>query len=67
MTDRIDKTDAEWREQLSEDEYEVLRKQGTERAFTGKYTDEKSGGMYRCKGCGEPVFSSDTKYDSGSG
>ena len=67
MTDRIEMTDAEWREQLSEEEYAVLRKQGTERAFAGKYWDEKAGGMYRCKGCGEPVFSSDTKFDSGSG
>lgn len=67
MTDRIDKTDAEWRELLSEEEYEVLRKKGTERAFTGKLLDEKTAGTYRCKGCGEPVFSSHTKYDSGSG
>jgi peptide-methionine (R)-S-oxide reductase len=67
VTDRMEMTDAEWREQLSEEEYEVLRKQGTERAFAGKYWDEKAGGTYRCKGCGEPVFSSDTKFDSGSG
>jgi len=67
VTDRIERTDVEWREQLSEEEYEVLRKQGTERAFAGKYWDEKAGGTYRCRGCGEPVFSSDTKFDSGSG
>ena len=67
MADRIDKTDAEWKAQRSADEYEVLREKGTERAFTGQYWDEKGSGMYRCKGCGEPVFSSETKYDSGTG
>lgn len=67
MSDRIDRTDAEWRELLSEQEYEVLREKGTERAFTGRLWDQKAAGTYRCKGCGEPVFSSDTKYESGSG
>ena len=67
MADRIDKTDAEWRELLSEEEYQVLRENGTERAFAGKLWDEKSAGTYRCKGCGEPVFSSRTKFDSGTG
>jgi peptide-methionine (R)-S-oxide reductase len=67
VNDRIDRTDAEWRELLSEQEYEVLRKKGTERAFTGRLWDQEAAGTYRCKGCGKPVFSSDTKYESGSG
>ncbi len=67
MSDPKNKTDAEWRAELSEEEYEVLRRQGTERAFSGRYWNEKRDGVYRCRGCGEPLFSSDTKYDSGSG
>jgi len=65
--DKIKKSDAEWREQLSPEQYEVTRKGGTERAFTGPYVDEKTEGMYHCVGCGTELFSSDTKFDSGTG
>ena len=61
------KSDAEWRTQLDPMQYQVARHAATERAFTGKYTDHKGDGMYRCAGCGEPLFDSRTKYDSGSG
>lgn len=61
------KTEAEWREKLSPDQYQVLRQGGTERAFTGQYWDSKAEGVYRCAGCGEKLFSSDTKYESHSG
>ena len=65
--DKVEKTDAEWRAQLSDEEYEITRNAGTERAFTGVYWDTKTPGIYRCKCCETPLFSSDTKYDSGSG
>lgn len=62
-----DKTDVEWRAELSDAEYEVLRREGTERAFSGKYWQTKTQGIYNCRGCGQPLFSSDTKYDSKTG
>lgn len=65
--EKLYKSDEEWRERLSEQEYQVTRQGATERAFTGRYWDEKTPGTYRCVCCGEPLFSSDTKYDSGSG
>ena len=67
MTEKVEKTDAEWRTELSSEEYEVLRKKGTERAFTGTYWDSKDEGVYRCKACGQELFTSDTKFDSGTG
>ncbi|MAC56895.1 MAG: peptide-methionine (R)-S-oxide reductase [Novosphingobium sp.] len=67
MTEKLNLTDAEWREKLSPEQYHVLREGGTERAFTGKYEKNKAEGMYYCAGCGAPLFSSDTKYNSGSG
>ena len=67
MAERVEKSEQEWKEILSDEEYRILRKKGTERAFTGRYNEEKAKGVYRCRGCGTPLFSSDTKYDSGSG
>lgn len=64
---KVTKSDDEWREQLPADVYEVTRKAGTERAFTGKYYDTKTPGTYRCVCCGEALFDSATKYDSGTG
>ena len=65
--EKIEKTDQQWREELSPDEYAVLRKAATEAPFTGDYVDVKDDGVYRCKGCGAELFSSDTKFDSGTG
>lgn len=63
----VQKTESEWKEQLSPLAYDVLRNQGTERAFSGKYDDFKNDGTYVCAGCGNPLFSSKTKFDSGTG
>jgi peptide-methionine (R)-S-oxide reductase len=60
-------SDQEWKEKLTAEQYDVLRNRGTERAFTGKYHASKEKGLYRCAGCGTQLFSSDTKFDSGSG
>ena len=67
MEPKIEKTDKEWREELSEDQYNVLREKGTERPFTGKYLDNKKKGVYKCAACGNPLFSSETKFHSGTG
>jgi len=64
---KIEKTDQQWREELTTADYHVCREGGTERAFTGEYVDTKTPGQYLCKCCAEPLFASDTKYDSGSG
>ncbi len=66
-TKKVSKSEEEWREQLSPEEYEVTRQGGTERPFTGRYWDNHDDGMYRCVGCGTELFSSDTKFDSGTG
>ena len=63
----VNKTDAEWKKQLTPDAYQVTRKEGTERAYTGKYWNNHEKGIYSCVGCGQQLFSSATKYDSGTG
>jgi peptide-methionine (R)-S-oxide reductase len=67
MTEKIKKTDEEWRKQLTPEQFQVARKAGTEPAFTGKYWKTKDAGTYACACCGEPLFSSETKFDSGTG
>ena len=65
--DKIEKSDAEWREELTEEQYYVTRQKGTERPFTGKYNDFKEKGTFTCSNCGAELFSSENKYDSGCG
>jgi peptide-methionine (R)-S-oxide reductase len=65
--DKLKKSEDEWRRELTPEQYRVLREKGTERPFTGEYNAEKRKGVYRCAACGEALFSSDAKYDSGSG
>jgi len=66
-TPAVRKTESEWRSELSPEEYRVLREKGTERAFTGAYWDEHREGVYACAGCGQPLYASETKFDSGTG
>lgn len=67
MPEKIERSDADWRAQLSPEQYHILRQKGTEPAFTGKYWATKARGTYRCAGCGQELFSSEAKYDSGTG
>lgn len=67
MSSKIDKTDAEWRAQLTAEQYRICRQKGTEPAFTGEYYDCHEPGVYRCVCCGAPLFDAETKFDSGSG
>ena len=67
MVEKITKTEEEWREQLTEEEFHVTRQHGTERAFTGEYDQCKDPGVYKCRCCGHPLFDADHKFDSGTG
>ena len=67
MTKKISKTEKEWQQQLTDEQYRVTRQKGTERPFTGKYNEAKEEGMYTCVCCGNPLFDSRAKFDSGSG
>lgn len=67
MTDKIKKSDAEWRKELTPEQYRIMREHGTERAFTGEYYQHKDSGEYLCGACGAALFASETKYESGSG
>ena len=67
MVNKVKKTEAEWKDKLTPEQYYVTRQKGTERPFTGKYWNSEEAGMYRCIGCGTPLFASDTKFDAGCG
>ena len=67
MTEKLEKTEQEWREELDPQRFHILREKGTEPPFTGAYTHSKADGIYRCGACGAELFSSDTKFDSGTG
>jgi peptide-methionine (R)-S-oxide reductase len=67
MTDQVQKTDEQWRAELTPEQYEVLRRKGTERAFTGALHDNHDDGVYRCAGCGAELFDAATKFESGTG
>jgi peptide-methionine (R)-S-oxide reductase len=67
VSDKVEKTDREWKAELTPEQYGVLREKGTERAFTGRYHATKEPGTYRCAGCGAELFSAETKYESGTG
>jgi peptide-methionine (R)-S-oxide reductase len=67
MSEKVNKTDEEWQQVLTAEEFVVCRQKGTERPFSGEYNDSKEEGAYLCRCCGEPLFSSSAKYDSGSG
>ena len=67
VNDKVSKSEKEWKEKLTEEQFKVTRKKGTERAFTGKYWDNHEEGVYKCVCCGNPLFDSNTKFDSGTG
>jgi peptide-methionine (R)-S-oxide reductase len=64
---RVEKSEAEWKKELTPEQFRVLREKGTERAFTGKYVNEHADGVYRCAACGNPLFDAETKFESGTG